>query len=161
MRPETSVPFTFGESSVTPGAASSTSTQLTVNFSGAKTYYVATLPGLSLKNGFSVKFYRGDEPAGGWKTTSATTIARAKIASLGQLDKAACFRYVTVSGAGTKSGRSWANAWGRDELKAFLVKRRLAAAAIQTFWVSMRLLGFDQSEALQMLAESGKKEREE
>ena len=40
-------------------------------------------------------------------------------------------------------------------------KRHLAAAAIQTFWVSMRLLGFDQSEALQMLAESGKKEREE
>ena len=41
------------------------------------------------------------------------------------------------------------------------VKRRLAPAAIQTFWVSMRLLGFDQSEALQMLSESGKKEREE
>ncbi len=123
------VPFTFGESSVTPGAASSTSTQLTVNFSGAKTYYVATLPGLSLKNGFSVKFYRGDEPAGGWKTTSATTIARAKIASLGQLDKAACFRYVTVSGAGTKSGRSWANAWGRDELKAFLVNTSSAYTA--------------------------------
>ncbi|MBO7510191.1 MAG: right-handed parallel beta-helix repeat-containing protein, partial [Bacteroidales bacterium] len=123
------VPFTFGESGVTPGVASSTSTQLTVNFSGAKTYYVATLPGLSLSNGFSVKFYRGDAPAGGWKTTAATTIARAKIASLGELDKAACFRYVTVSGAGTKSGRSWANAWGRDELKAFLVNTSSAYTA--------------------------------
>ena len=41
------------------------------------------------------------------------------------------------------------------------VKRRLASAAIQTFWVSMRLLGFDQGEALKMLSESGKKEREE
>ena len=48
-----------------------------------------------------------------------------------------------------------------DALRIETVKRRLAAAAIQTFWVSMRLLGFDQSEALQMLAESGKKEREE
>ena len=48
-----------------------------------------------------------------------------------------------------------------DALRIEAVKRRLAAAAIQTFWVSMRLLGFDQSEALQMLAESGKKEREE
>ena len=48
-----------------------------------------------------------------------------------------------------------------DALRIEAVKRRLASAAIQTFWVSMRLLGFDQSEALQMLAESGKKEREE
>ena len=48
-----------------------------------------------------------------------------------------------------------------DALRIEAVKRRLAAAAMQTFWVSMRLLGFDQSEALQMLAESGKKEREE
>ena len=48
-----------------------------------------------------------------------------------------------------------------DALRIEAVKRRLAAAAIQTFWVSMRLLGFDQSEALRMLAESGKKEREE
>ena len=48
-----------------------------------------------------------------------------------------------------------------DALRIETVKRRLAAAAIQTFWVSMRLLGFDQSEALQMLAENGKKEREE
>ena len=48
-----------------------------------------------------------------------------------------------------------------DALRIEAVKRRLAAAAIQTFWVSMRLLGFNSSEALQMLAESGKKEREE
>lgn len=48
-----------------------------------------------------------------------------------------------------------------DALRIEAVKRRLASAAIQTFWVSMRLLGFDQGEALKMLAESGKKEREE
>ena len=48
-----------------------------------------------------------------------------------------------------------------DALRIEAVKRRLASAAIQTFWVSMRLLGFDQSEALQMLSESGKQEREE
>ena len=48
-----------------------------------------------------------------------------------------------------------------DALRIETVKRRLASAAIQTFWVSMRLLGFDQGEALKMLAESGKKEREE
>lgn len=46
-----------------------------------------------------------------------------------------------------------------DAVRIESVKRRLASAAIQTFWVSMRLLGFDQKEALQMLTESGKTER--
>ena len=34
-------------------------------------------------------------------------------------------------------------------------KRTLAAAAIQTYWVSMRRLGFAHTEALQMLQQSG------
>ena len=40
-------------------------------------------------------------------------------------------------------------------------KRRLAAAAIQTFWVSMRRLGFAQDEALRLLKNSGRTEKEE
>ena len=40
-------------------------------------------------------------------------------------------------------------------------KRHLAAVAIQTFWVSMRRLGFQQSEALRMLSSSGKTEKGE
>ncbi|MBQ7518631.1 MAG: hypothetical protein IJU13_09435, partial [Bacteroidales bacterium] len=101
------VPFTFGESGITPGTPDNTAAQLTVNFNGAGTYYVATLPGLSQPDGFSVKFFRGDDPAGGWQSSSAHSIARSKIASLGELDKAACNRYVTVNGAGSKNGRSW------------------------------------------------------
>ena len=40
-------------------------------------------------------------------------------------------------------------------------KRRLAAAAIQTFWVSMRRLGFAHDEALRLLKNSGRTEKEE
>ena len=40
-------------------------------------------------------------------------------------------------------------------------KRHLAAAAIQTFWVSMRRLGYGQGEALQLLKDSGRTERTE
>ena len=40
-------------------------------------------------------------------------------------------------------------------------KRHLASAAIQTFWVSMRRLGFGPSEALQLLTNSGKNEKGE
>lgn len=55
------------------------------------------------------------------------------------------------------SGRSVTNEAGLVET----AKRHLASAAIQTFWVSMRRLGFDQSEALQMLKSSGKTEKGE
>ena len=41
------------------------------------------------------------------------------------------------------------------------IRRHLASAAIQTFWVSMRRLGFAPGEALQMLKDSGKTERTE
>lgn len=48
-----------------------------------------------------------------------------------------------------------------DASRVDAAKRRLASAAIQTFWVSMRLLGFGPNEALEMLKESGKTERTE
>ena len=41
------------------------------------------------------------------------------------------------------------------------IRRHLASAAIQTFWVSMHRLGFAPNEALQLLKDSGKTERTE
>ena len=114
------LPFTFSGSGIVPGTASSTSTSLSVSLSGAKTYYVAALPGLNLTNGATVQFYRGETPAGAFKLGTALSVARAQIASWGEVDKVACNRYVTVDGAGSKNGRSWENAWGKAELKAFL-----------------------------------------
>ncbi|MBQ9596626.1 MAG: hypothetical protein IJR34_00035 [Bacteroidales bacterium] len=114
------LPFTFSGSGITPGTAASTSTSLSVSLSGAKTYYVAALPGLNLTNGATVQFYRGETPAGAFKLGTALSVARAQIASWGEVDKVACNRYVTVNGAGSKNGRSWENAWGKAELKAFL-----------------------------------------
>lgn len=115
------LPVTLSDSGIAFGTPSSTSTTLTVLFSGAGTYYVSALPGISLPDGATVSFFRGDVPAGAFKYTSSLSVPRARIASWGELDKAACNRYVTVAGAGSKNGLSWNNAWGRDELKAFLV----------------------------------------
>ena len=114
------LPFTFSGSGIVPGTAASTSTSLSVSLSGAKTYYVAALPGLNLTQGATVQFYRGETPAGAFKLGNALSVARAQIASWGEVDKVACNRYVTVNGAGSKNGRSWENAWGKAELKAFL-----------------------------------------
>lgn len=115
------LPFTFTEEGIVPGTPGSTSETLTLLISGAGTYYISALPGLDLPDGATVRFFRGDAPAGGFQLTSALQVARARIASWGELDKVACNRYVTLAGAGSKSGHSWANAWGRDEFKAFLV----------------------------------------
>lgn len=48
-----------------------------------------------------------------------------------------------------------------DAARVSEAKRHLAAAAIQSFWVNMRRLGYAQHEALQLLRESGKTERME
>ncbi|MBR5700392.1 MAG: hypothetical protein IKX37_04790 [Bacteroidales bacterium] len=113
------VPFTFSETAVTPGAATETGTSLTVNFSGAGTYYASALPGLSLSDGATIRFFRGEEPAGGARWTGSQSVARAQIASWGNADKITC-RYVRADAAAGGNGRSWETAWGRDEFKAFL-----------------------------------------
>ena len=48
-----------------------------------------------------------------------------------------------------------------DASKVEQTKRQLAAAAIQTFWINMRRLGFLPKEALQLLQQSGTEKKEE
>lgn len=47
-----------------------------------------------------------------------------------------------------------------DASKVEQTKRQLAAAAIQTFWINMRRLGFLPKEALQLLQQSGTETKE-
>ena len=113
-------PYTFAASGIAAGTVSESASAVTLNINGAGTYYVSVLPGANLTEGATVRFYRDENPAGAHKKASALEMPRSTISSWGELDKVACNRYVTVSGAGTKDGKSWDNAWGRDELKAFL-----------------------------------------
>lgn len=113
------VPFTFSESGITPGTPASTGTSVTVNFNGAGTYYVSALPGLSLSDGATLRFYRGDKPAGAAKWSGERQIDRAQIASWGNSD-AITNRYVRADAAAGNNGRSWEKAWGAADLKAFL-----------------------------------------
>ncbi len=111
---------TLDESSITPGTPSETASSLTLNFNGAGTYYAALLPGRSFPQGVTLSFFRGTAPAGAYKYGSDLSVARADISFWGEMDRVACNRYVVENGAGSKNGRSWANAWGADELRAFL-----------------------------------------
>lgn len=113
------VPFTFSEAGITPGTPASTGTSITINFNGAGTYYVSALPDLSLSDGATIRFYRDDKPAGSAKWSGQREIERAQIASWGNSDAITC-RFVRADAAAGKNGRSWENAWGTAELKAFL-----------------------------------------
>lgn len=48
-----------------------------------------------------------------------------------------------------------------DASRVEQTKRQLAAAAIQSFWINMRRLGFLPKEALQLLQQSGTEKKEE
>ena len=113
------VPFTFSVDGITPGTPASTGTSITINFNGAGTYYVSALPDLSLSDGATIRFYRDDKPAGSAKWSGQREIERAQIASWGNSDAITC-RFVRANAAAGKNGRSWENAWGTAELKAFL-----------------------------------------
>ena len=114
------VPFTFTETGIAAGTPVSTGTSLTVNFNGVGTYYVSSLPDISLSDGASIRFFRGTEPAGGAKWSGERTVARSSIASWGNSDPITS-RYVKADAAAGGNGRTWATAWGRDELKAFIL----------------------------------------
>lgn len=113
------VPFTFSGTGISPGTPSSTGTSITVNFNGAGTYYVTALPDISLSDGATLRFYRDDEPAGSAQWSGQVDIKRAQIASWGNSDAITC-RFVRAGADAGKNGRSWEDAWGLDELKAFL-----------------------------------------
>lgn len=112
--------ITLGES-ITLGEASNTSSSVEVALNGAGDYYFSVLPGLSLPNGFSIALYKDDEAVPAAYLAKSLTIERAQIANLGNIDgRIQSDLFVTPSGAGSKNGKSWENAMGTAELRAFI-----------------------------------------
>ena len=113
------VTYTFSEEGIAYGEATETSTSLTMNFNGAGTYYASALPGLTLEKGATIKFYRGENPAGGNCVSSAIPVTRACVASFGK-DVEMCNRYVSTSGTGEGNGRSAEAAWNLSQFATFV-----------------------------------------
>ena len=113
------VTYTFGEKGLSYGDASETSTSLTMNFNGAGTYYASALPGLTLEKGATIKFFRGENPAGGNCVASAIPVTRACVASFGK-DVEMCNRYVSTSGTGEGNGRTAETAWNLSQFADFV-----------------------------------------
>ena len=104
------------------GAVTSTSTSITLDVSGAGTYYAAVLPG-SLDSGIYVELLNSSDEVIGEKLTGNTlSVARRQIKKLGTIATSVISnkKFVTVSGSGAKDGSNWENAMGSAEFYTWL-----------------------------------------
>ena len=84
-------------------------------------HYISVLPA-SYSEGFALNHNYFDDPTCLYKKPA--DLSTPKILNIGKIDgKFQRDYYVTVSGAGEKTGKDWANAMGRDEFVATLAKK--------------------------------------
>ncbi len=118
------VPVTFSEEGLVMGEVQSPSSSVSVEVYGAGTYNFAVLPGLAHAQGLKVSWYLTENPSApaGEKVLDATTFAANTLYEAVEIKTVDKSFYVTVDGAGTKDGKSWANAMSgaafADMLKA-------------------------------------------
>ena len=104
------------------GAITSPSTSITLDVSGAGTYYAAVLPG-SLEAGIYVELLdSGDNLIGEKLTGNTLAVARRQIRQLGTIAASVISnkKFVTESGNGNKDGSNWENAMGSAEFYSWL-----------------------------------------
>ena len=102
----------------------SPSSTVSLDVYGAGTYYFAVIPGVAHAQGLKVSWYLSENPSApaGEKVLDATTFAANTLYEAVEIKTVDKSFYVTVDGAGTKDGKSWANAMSgaafADMLKA-------------------------------------------
>lgn len=115
---------TFSAGIPTVAAVENGSTTITVNVSGAGTYYVAVLP-CQQKAGIYIEFQNSSDAVIGETMTGKTlAVARRQIRNLNTLSVTPITNkfFVTVAGNGTKDGSSWENAADYAALIAHLTQ---------------------------------------
>lgn len=108
------VPASFNGSSLVLDAPENTGNSLTLSIPGSGTYYASVLPETNLKAGFYVQVLDGsDALLGEILTPNTLTVARRQMRrlNLGTANSVIGNKiFVTVDGAGSKSGADWENA---------------------------------------------------
>ena len=114
------VPVAFGSEGIVLGNVQDAAKSIEVSLNGAGEYYVAILP-VKLEAGFSIALFKGDEAVPAAYRTTEYDITRATLLNAGRIDdKIVTDYYASVDGAGTKDGKSEANAFGLAELRDFI-----------------------------------------
>lgn len=101
-------------------ASGSESNEITVNVSGAGTYYAAVAPGKY--ESLYVAMYNGDELVGEKQTFNAVEVARCQVKKMGAMPTTLLTDgyFASPAGAGSKDGSSWDNAADVAALRAAL-----------------------------------------
>lgn len=87
----------------------------TTTSSGAGTYYVAIAPGVAHAKGFKLSYKKGEDVTGVYYLNRNITTEVNTNYQMGEVDTKGNY-YVTVSGAGSKSGLNWANAMSATQM---------------------------------------------
>ena len=101
----------------TAGALESGVSSITTTFPNANggTYYISVAPGVNHPKGFLLTYYKGDAVSGTYYLNkNITTVANSNI-TMGTVEAEGNY-YVTVSGAGSKNGMSWENAFSAEQM---------------------------------------------
>lgn len=103
------------------GSLSDGGASITVTFpeSTGGTYYVAVAPGITHSKGLLLEWYKGSSISGTYWLNKGITTAAGSVYDMGSVSAEGDY-YVTVDGAGSKSGMNWANAWSAAQLWAKL-----------------------------------------
>ena len=103
------------------GSLSNGGTSITATFpeSSGGTYYVAVAPGITHSKGLLLEWYKGSAVSGTYWLNKGITTAAGSVYDMGSVSAEGDY-YVTVDGAGSKSGMNWANAWSATQLWAKL-----------------------------------------
>ena len=99
---------------------------MTVN--GAGTYYLSVMPEQTHSGGLLLQYFKGDQVSGSYMLDRSVTTHRSRGLAFGEFEPNDEY-YVTVDGAGRKTGLSWADAMSKDQMFALLTPGDTPSAA--------------------------------
>ncbi len=99
---------------------------MTVN--GAGTYYLSVMPEQIHSGGLLLQYFKGDQVSGSYMLDRSVTTHRSRGLAFGEFEPNDEY-YVTVDGAGRKTGLSWADAMSKDQMFALLTPGDTPSAA--------------------------------
>lgn len=101
------------------GDIDSPNDHVSMSAGAAGTYYISVLPGVQHEGGLLLKYYEEEEIVGTYLLDKSVTTGRNKILQFGEFEPDGNY-YVSVEGAGNKSGVNWDNAMDVEKLAALL-----------------------------------------
>lgn len=98
-----------------------------MTFAGAGVYYLPILADTEIQNGLFVEYFKNNIVVASLDVDFNFQLGRSYVADFGVIEnilkpEAHHEYYVTLSGAGTKNGSSWANAFGLTEFKNIITR---------------------------------------